>query len=307
MRGGAGSFRAAVVLGMVAAAGLGGRSARAQQACLGAPNAPTPPGSHWYYRTDTSTGRKCWYVRALDQAAAPAPSQKQANVPIQAKSVGKAAPALAAPDPSAWMDPVEQLDGTNLDWSAPAAPASPADTVSNHGGQPTTNPSSPQPTIQSLPVVPTAQAAGSLPSTTAKRDSAGETASGSNGPVVHVASAAGKPPVSRSQAAAAITVAGLLGLLIVGMFLRWMIGRAFGGRREIKLGRKEPRLVEGVTAKRSLPTPIRQSPSLVPGRDDTSARIHEVEESLRNFARRLQQRRSNSPHVFARMGARGRF
>jgi hypothetical protein len=30
--------------------------------CAAAPSAQTPPGSHWYYRTDRTTGRKCWYV-----------------------------------------------------------------------------------------------------------------------------------------------------------------------------------------------------------------------------------------------------
>src|ERR1700722_14659027 len=32
--------------------------------CLAAPNSPAPQGSHWYYRLDWATQRKCWYVRA---------------------------------------------------------------------------------------------------------------------------------------------------------------------------------------------------------------------------------------------------
>jgi hypothetical protein len=44
--------------------------------CLAAPNFPAPQGSHWYYRLDWATQRKCWYVRALgpqvQQAAGPA-------------------------------------------------------------------------------------------------------------------------------------------------------------------------------------------------------------------------------------------
>ena len=31
--------------------------------CLAAPNSPAPQGSHWYYRLDWATQRKCWYVR----------------------------------------------------------------------------------------------------------------------------------------------------------------------------------------------------------------------------------------------------
>jgi hypothetical protein len=37
--------------------------ARADE-CLAAPNSPAPQGSHWYYRLDWATQRKCWYVRA---------------------------------------------------------------------------------------------------------------------------------------------------------------------------------------------------------------------------------------------------
>jgi hypothetical protein len=44
--------------------------------CRAGPNAPAPAGTHWYYRLDWATQRKCWYVRApgrrLHQAAAPA-------------------------------------------------------------------------------------------------------------------------------------------------------------------------------------------------------------------------------------------
>ena len=51
--------------------------------CLAAPNSPAPQGSHWYYRLDWATQRKCWYVRApgppAQQAAAPA---TLARVPI---------------------------------------------------------------------------------------------------------------------------------------------------------------------------------------------------------------------------------
>ena len=35
--------------------------------CLAAPNSSAPPGSHWYYRLDRATQRKCWYVRGSGQ------------------------------------------------------------------------------------------------------------------------------------------------------------------------------------------------------------------------------------------------
>jgi len=37
--------------------------------CISAPNSPAPRGSHWYYRLDWATQRKCWYVRAPGQAS----------------------------------------------------------------------------------------------------------------------------------------------------------------------------------------------------------------------------------------------
>jgi hypothetical protein len=36
--------------------------ARAADECLEKPNAPSPQGSHWYYRTDRTTNRQCWYL-----------------------------------------------------------------------------------------------------------------------------------------------------------------------------------------------------------------------------------------------------
>ena len=35
--------------------------------CIAAPNGAAPAGSHWYYRTDRATRRKCWYVAAEDR------------------------------------------------------------------------------------------------------------------------------------------------------------------------------------------------------------------------------------------------
>ena len=57
-------------VGVIAAASTG----RADD-CFAAPNSPAPQGSHWHYRSDRATQRKCWYTRAagqpVQQAAAP--------------------------------------------------------------------------------------------------------------------------------------------------------------------------------------------------------------------------------------------
>jgi len=45
-----------------------------REECLSAPDSPSPQGTHWYYRLDLQTQRKCWYLRAparsLQRAAA---------------------------------------------------------------------------------------------------------------------------------------------------------------------------------------------------------------------------------------------
>ena len=48
--------------------------------CIAAPNSPSPPGKHWYYRLDWATKRKCWYVGPLGrsvQEAAPSATKRR--------------------------------------------------------------------------------------------------------------------------------------------------------------------------------------------------------------------------------------
>jgi hypothetical protein len=39
------------------------RAAAAADDCLSEPNGAPPQGSHWYFRTDRSASRRCWYLR----------------------------------------------------------------------------------------------------------------------------------------------------------------------------------------------------------------------------------------------------
>jgi hypothetical protein len=62
-----------------------GEAARAADACLTQPNLESPPGSHWYYRVDRSSNRRCWYLGAQGVqvrrviAAKPDPTTKAAS------------------------------------------------------------------------------------------------------------------------------------------------------------------------------------------------------------------------------------
>ncbi|MGB7035933.1 MAG: hypothetical protein WBD71_10430 [Xanthobacteraceae bacterium] len=40
--------------------------------CLTAPNSSTPPNGHWYYRTDRTQQRKCWYLGKSENRSSPA-------------------------------------------------------------------------------------------------------------------------------------------------------------------------------------------------------------------------------------------
>ena len=39
--------------------------------CVPAPNSPAPADSHWYYRTDRTQQRQCWYLRAANEPSQP--------------------------------------------------------------------------------------------------------------------------------------------------------------------------------------------------------------------------------------------
>src|SRR5690349_12714484 len=62
-------------------------SARAED-CLAGPNAHAPQGSHWYYRLDRATHRKCWYVgtqRARTHRAAATAEERRPAAPVRAE------------------------------------------------------------------------------------------------------------------------------------------------------------------------------------------------------------------------------
>jgi len=54
------------------------QGARAADECLEKPNAPSPQGSHWYYRTDQTTNRQCWYLGSQRMKVAPLARQDTA-------------------------------------------------------------------------------------------------------------------------------------------------------------------------------------------------------------------------------------
>jgi hypothetical protein len=79
------------------AAASAGRDARAED-CLAGPNAQAPQGSHWYYRLDRATHRKCWYVgaqRARMHRAAATAEERRLAAPVRAEVADDDVPAAA--------------------------------------------------------------------------------------------------------------------------------------------------------------------------------------------------------------------
>jgi hypothetical protein len=59
--------------------------------CLPAPNSPAPADSHWYYRTDRTQQRQCWYLRAANEPSQPAAVPTASNAPVTKLSQSGAA------------------------------------------------------------------------------------------------------------------------------------------------------------------------------------------------------------------------
>jgi hypothetical protein len=96
---------------------LAAAPAQAAADCVPAPGLQAPQGSHWYYRTDRATGRKCWYVSSEGRKGHVAPNlTTHAQLPEESP----ASPASeTVGDPLTPSTPIEQ----------PAAPTWPATAV----------------------------------------------------------------------------------------------------------------------------------------------------------------------------------
>ena len=82
--------------------------------CLAAPNSAAPSGSHWYYRLDRATQRKCWYMRPAGQPAQQAPPPAK----MARATSSRPTPAGAGPSPAADGAPVSV---TSADTASPPA------------------------------------------------------------------------------------------------------------------------------------------------------------------------------------------
>jgi len=105
-------------------AGANANAATTADNCLTKPNAPSPPGSHWYYWVDrANSSRHCWYLRAHSASAEPAAPRARAATPPVLRPRSLPAPAQALNENLTRTATSEDM---NL---APPAPPAPAPSV----------------------------------------------------------------------------------------------------------------------------------------------------------------------------------
>lgn len=67
MRNNAASYLALPFIGVIVSLGPGVNGASAADDCITESNLVPPKGSHWQYRVDRASGRKCWHIVASAQ------------------------------------------------------------------------------------------------------------------------------------------------------------------------------------------------------------------------------------------------
>jgi hypothetical protein len=97
-----------VLIVVVGVADMSGSAVQAAE-CLGAPNAPSAKGQHWFYRIDRASQRKCWYQRAHDAQRAAQPPSPRNEVAAPVLPAPAAPPTASAQVPS-WSETVPTSD-----------------------------------------------------------------------------------------------------------------------------------------------------------------------------------------------------
>ena len=113
------------------------RSSNAADECIRKPNAPAPQGSHWYYRTDRTSNRQCWYLgeesakaRASErQAVTSAPDSAPKRI-LQPLSENRDGVALVEPAVSGAAEKSPGVAVASIEWQPlPSSASSTGDTA----------------------------------------------------------------------------------------------------------------------------------------------------------------------------------
>jgi len=122
------SFGSIALVALLMGAGVPTNIARAND-CLTAPNSAAPQGSHWYYRLDWATQRKCWYVRAFGEPVqrAALPATTGLATPSKPKPAADGAPISVSPADTGPPLPHEKMRAVKPD----AAPVTTTDDITS--------------------------------------------------------------------------------------------------------------------------------------------------------------------------------
>jgi hypothetical protein len=243
----------AALLMALADRGLSSGSARAEDNCLAAPNAPAAPGSHWHYRTDSVKQSKCWYLRADDQAIQTPAAQQKTETNVGAKwsapAMPKTASSYQAASEANQVRPNQALADRLVQWSiqdgAQSGRQARANTVawpdppSQVGADTAARPGLPSPAGDDNVVWP------NPPSQTvgARQKALENTAEERANQTQEEPSTAATPDkgaVSQSELPAGLFLAVAFGLVIAGIIMRRMVRAAFSGRRRVFIDRRAP-------------------------------------------------------------------
>jgi hypothetical protein len=285
----------AVLLMAFADGNLSAGSARAEEICLAAPNAPAPQGSHWYYRTDFIKQSKCWYLRAEGQAIeTPTAQQKPESIAAKrpAAAMPKTAPDQAAPEAkqlrsvqpapaklgdrprqSSTQDATQaghQGRGDTVTWPDPPTPA---------GANNVVRPDPQGATAESIPEEERASQTQEEPATAANSDKD----AGNDAGVARQVAEPIEVAVSHSAMPAGLFLAFVIGLLIVGIIVRRIVRMTFARRRTVFRDRREPVGTTSIASECAKPKFVTHYRDLAPGWVDNDRPNDEVKEALRKL------------------------
>jgi hypothetical protein len=145
---------ATLALSLGALASTSASTAYAAGTCNAAPKPAAPAGSRWYYRTDRTLGRKCWYLATEGQkfqTATPrtaATTDAEPVAPPMAEAAARLTEPLSSPPPAA----AAPAASTIVSQAAPSAPLQgpPGDSV-QRGDEPTSAASAQEPAATAAP------------------------------------------------------------------------------------------------------------------------------------------------------------
>jgi hypothetical protein len=116
-----------VLFAGVALAATSLSAAPADDECLAKPKGPAPAGKHWYYQTDRSIQRKCWYLGdAGEKTTAAAPRKQSASKTAVASGQDNRVQPPTEDARAEWVDqPRAERQATFVTPQAPETPVAP--------------------------------------------------------------------------------------------------------------------------------------------------------------------------------------